>query len=97
MRLHAHVEPDRRVERGQLVDEQVLQLGAEVLRVLVGGEAGTRVGRPLVDGAKVVGTITDQGKARKITVFKLKRRKNYRRKAGHRQPYTEIRVEAIEG
>ena len=52
-----------------------------------GGEASLRVGTPLVDGAKVVGTITDQGRGPKIVVFKLKRRKNYRRKQGHRQSY----------
>jgi large subunit ribosomal protein L21 len=68
---------------------------AEVL--LVGGEGDTRVGQPVVAGARVVGTITAQGRGRKITIFKQKRRKNYRRKQGHRQEYTELRVEAIEG
>jgi large subunit ribosomal protein L21 len=51
---------------------------------------------PLVEGAKVVGTITAQGRGEKITIFKMKRRKGYRRKAGHRQSYTEVRVEGIE-
>ena len=64
--------------------------------LLVGGEGETRVGTPLVEGVKIVGTITDQGRAPKITVFKMKRRKGYRRKMGHRQDYTEIRVDAIE-
>ena len=64
--------------------------------LLTGGDA-VQVGRPLVAGAKVVGTITAQGRGEKITVFKLKRRKNYRRKQGHRQSYTEIRVDKIEG
>jgi large subunit ribosomal protein L21 len=68
---------------------------AEVL--LVGGEGDTRVGRPLVDGAKVMGKITAQGRGPKIIVWKQKRRKNYRRKQGHRQDYTEITVESIEG
>ncbi|HEX2483672.1 MAG TPA: 50S ribosomal protein L21 [Myxococcota bacterium] len=68
---------------------------AEVL--LIGGEGATRVGQPVVAGAKVVGTITAQGRGPKITIFKQKRRKNYRRKQGHRQEYTELRVEAIEG
>ena len=67
---------------------------SEVL--FVGGEDDARIGTPLVDGAKVVGTITDQGRAEKITIFKMKRRKGYRRKAGHRQSYTEVRVEGIE-
>jgi len=65
--------------------------------LLVGGEGDTRVGAPLVDGAKVVGTITAQGRGPKITVFKMKRRKGYRRKQGHRQNFTEIRVDKIEG
>ena len=64
--------------------------------LLVGGEGETRVGTPLVEGVKVVGTITDQGRGPKIVVFKMKRRKGYRRKMGHRQDYTEIRVDAIE-
>ena len=68
---------------------------AEVL--LVGGEGETRVGQPLVDGAKVVGKITAQGRGPKIIVWKQKRRKNYRRKQGHRQDFTEITVESIQG
>lgn len=65
--------------------------------VLVGGEGTPRIGRPLVADTFVRGTITAQARAPKITVFKMKRRKNYRRKQGHRQPYTEVRIEAIEG
>jgi large subunit ribosomal protein L21 len=68
---------------------------SEVL--LVGEDGGPRVGTPLVEGAKVVGTITAQDRADKITVFKMKRRKGYRRKQGHRQSYTELRVDRIEG
>ena len=55
------------------------------------------MGTPLVDGARVRGTITAQGRGEKITVFKMKRRKGYRRKTGHRQAYTELRIDAIEG
>ena len=65
--------------------------------LLVGGEGEARVGTPLLDGVKVVGTITAQERGPKITVFKMKRRKGYRRKAGHRQAYTEVRVDQIEG
>jgi large subunit ribosomal protein L21 len=68
---------------------------SEVL--LVGNEGEPRIGTPLVEDAKVVGTITAQARGPKITVFKTKRRKGYRRKRGHRQAYTEIRVEKIEG
>ncbi|MGH0031537.1 MAG: 50S ribosomal protein L21 [Myxococcota bacterium] len=65
--------------------------------LLVGGEGEARVGRPLVEGAKAVGTITQQGLGEKITIFKMKRRKGYRRKAGHRQCFTEVLVDRIEG
>jgi large subunit ribosomal protein L21 len=68
---------------------------SEVL--LVGDDGEPRVGTPLVAGAKVIGTITAQDRADKITVFKMKRRKGYRRKTGHRQAYTELRVDKIEG
>ncbi len=65
--------------------------------LLLGGEGDPRIGTPLVEGAKVVGTIIDQARGPKLTIFKMKRRKGYRRKAGHRQPYTEIRVDRVEG
>jgi len=56
-----------------------------------------RVGTPLVPGAAALGTITAQDRGPKLVIFKMKRRKGYRRKTGHRQPYTEIRVDEIEG
>ena len=65
--------------------------------LLIGGDADVKVGTPKVEGAKVVGTITAQGRHPKIRVFKMKRRKGYRRTAGHRQSYTEILVDRIEG
>ena len=83
-----------RVERIQGAVGDTLEL-AEVL--MVGDEGEPRIGAPLVDGAKVVVTITAQARGKKITVFKMKRRKGYRRKTGHRQEFTELRVERIEG
>lgn len=53
------------------------------------------VGTPVVSGAKVTATVTKQGKAKKIYVFKMKRKKNERSKKGHRQPYTKITIESI--
>jgi large subunit ribosomal protein L21 len=67
---------------------------AEVL--LIAGEDAARIGTPLVEGARAVGTITAQERGPKLTIFKMKRRKGYRRKTGHRQAYTEIRVDRIE-
>lgn len=65
--------------------------------LMIGGEGKERIGAPLVSGAKVVGTITAQGRGDKITVFRMKRRSGNRHKTGHRQSYTEVRVERIEG
>jgi large subunit ribosomal protein L21 len=65
--------------------------------LLVGGDEGARIGTPLVEGAKVMATIAAQGRGPKLVIFKMKRRKGYRRKRGHRQSYTEIRVDGIEG
>ncbi len=58
------------------------------------GEA-VQVGTPMVEGAKVKAEVLGHGRDRKIIVFKRKRRKNYRRKQGHRQGFTEIRVDEI--
>lgn len=66
----------------------------EVLAVSKDGEL--KVGAPVVEGAKVVAKVLAQGKAKKVVVFKYKRKKDYRRKNGHRQPYTKIVIEKIE-
>jgi large subunit ribosomal protein L21 len=71
----------------QVVFDQVLMLG--------GGEEA-RVGDPLVQGARVVGTILEQTRGEKLIVFKYKKRKMYRRKTGHRQPVTRVKVNSIE-
>ena len=56
---------------------------------------GDKVGTPLVEGAKVTGTIEKQGKGKKIIVFKMKAKKNYRKKQGHRQAYTKVVINKI--
>lgn len=58
--------------------------------------AGDKVGTPLVDGAKVTGTIEKQGRGKKIIVFKYKAKKNYHKKQGHRQSYTKVVINTIE-
>jgi len=63
--------------------------------LLVGGGDSTSVGTPIVKGAKVKAQIVAHGRAQKLIVFKMRRRKNYRRKAGHRQPYTQIKITGI--
>ena len=62
--------------------------------ILVGGEE-TKVGAPYVEGATVSAKVEKQGRAKKITVYKYKAKKNYRRKQGHRQPYTKVTIEKI--
>lgn len=53
------------------------------------------VGSPTVEGAKVTATVVGHGKSDKVIVYKYKRRKYYRRKRGHRQPYTEVKISEI--
>lgn len=62
--------------------------------VVADGENIT-VGAPAVSGATVTAKVEKQGKAKKIYVFKMKRKKNYRRKKGHRQPFTKVTIEKI--
>jgi large subunit ribosomal protein L21 len=65
--------------------------------LLIGGEGDLRIGRPTVDGAVVTGKITAQARGPKLRIFKMKRRTGYRRKYGHRQSYTEVLVDEIQG
>ena len=62
--------------------------------VFVGGE-DTKIGSPLVEGATVVGTVEKQGREKKVTTFRYKRRKDSHRKQGPRQPHTKVMIEAI--
>ena len=66
----------------------------EVLTVVNDGDV--KVGAPLVNGAKVTGTVLEHGKGKKILVFKYKAKSNYRRRQGHRQPFTKVRIESIQ-
>jgi large subunit ribosomal protein L21 len=59
-------------------------------------EGAVQIGKPLVSGARVTARVLQQGKAKKILVFKKKRRKNYRRHRGHRQFFTDVHVTGIE-
>lgn len=67
-------------------------------RVLaVSGGEGLKAGEPFVAGATVTGKVEKHGKGKKIIVFKYKPKKNYRRKQGHRQPFTKVIIEKIQG
>jgi len=62
----------------------------------VGEGAEFKVGLPLVEGAKVTGTVVKNGKGPKIRIFKYKHKTNYRRRQGHRQPFTKVKIDKIE-
>jgi len=89
-----------RVEPGALLRVERIEgeVGAAVefgdVLLAASGDA-VRIGKPLVEGARVRGEIVEQGRSRKILIFKKKRRKNYRRRRGHRQCITTVRVTEI--
>ena len=90
-----------KVETGEVLRVEKLpgDIGSPITfdRVLMVSDGETvRVGTPVVGDAAVQGHIVEQGKSKKIIVFKYKRRKRYRRKQGHRQPYTAIKIDTIE-
>jgi large subunit ribosomal protein L21 len=79
--------PSLDIEPGESVTFEEVLLGAN--------DGDIKVGAPLLGGAAVTADVVKHGKGEKIIVFKFKRRKNYRRKQGHRQKYTEVRVREI--
>jgi large subunit ribosomal protein L21 len=88
-----------RVEAGQeIYVEKLTGEAGDVItfdKVLFVGGDNSKVGVPFVEGATVTAKFVKTGKAKKITVFKYKAKKNYRKKQGHRQPYTKLTVDAI--
>ncbi len=73
-----------RVSEGTVVRVEKLDAGADI-----------KVGKPYVEGSKVVATVQSHGKGDKVRIVKFRRRKHYLRQKGHRQPYTEIKVTGI--
>jgi large subunit ribosomal protein L21 len=91
-----------RVKSGEQLKVELLaaEVGATVSfdRVLMLGEGdGVRVGAPFLDGAAVKATVLAQGRGEKIRIFKLRRRKHFAKTQGHRQGYTEVRIDEIVG
>jgi large subunit ribosomal protein L21 len=79
--------------------DKTLEKGAEVVFnevCLIGGDS-PKVGTPLVAGATVVGEVLEMVKGPKLEIGKFKRRKNYRRRAGHRAQYTQVQIKEIRG
>lgn len=92
----------QRVEEGEILRLEKLAAGPgetvtfdRVLLIAQGDDI--KVGTPFVDGGEVTAEVVGEGRGEKITVIKFKRRKNYHRKQGHRQSYTEVRVTGIRG
>jgi large subunit ribosomal protein L21 len=90
-----------KAEKGSLLQVDKIEgetgdkLEFETVLMLSGDDV--KVGTPYVDGAKVMVTLEDQTKGKKVRIFKYKRRKNYSLRKGHRQKYTTVRVEDIIG
>ena len=88
-----------RVSQGETIyiDKVNLEDGAAISvdALLVENEGEVKVGSPVVEGAKVEGKVVAQVKGEKIRIYKYKSKKNYHRRAGHRQPYTKVEITAI--
>ncbi len=90
-----------RVETGQTIRVEKLEgdpgKKVEIADVLLVADGeNVAIGRPLVAGARVRAEIVKQGKERRLVIFNYRRRKRYRRKQGHRQPFTALKITAIE-
>ena len=91
-----------RVESGKPVRVETLlaDVGAAVAFeevLLVGNGDQVKVGAPLISGAKVKATVVSHGRGDKVKIFKMRRRKHYQKSQGHRQNYTEVRIDEING
>jgi large subunit ribosomal protein L21 len=91
-----------RVAPGEKVKVELLSadVGSKVVLgevLMVGDGDAVRVGRPTVDGASVSATVLGHGRGDKVTIFKMRRRKNYRKHQGHRQGFTEVAIDSIDG
>ena len=89
-----------KVEKGEVVFFEKLNAeeGKKVTFenvVLLSDNGKVQVGNPYVKGVKVEGKVVGHGKGKKIIVFKMKPKKNYRRKQGHRQPYTKVEITSV--
>lgn len=90
-----------RVQEGDTlrIEKIAGEVGADVAFdqvLMVSDGDDVKIGQPVLENAVVNGTIVEQGKGRKILVFKYKRRKRYRRKQGHRQLFTAVKISAIQ-
>ena len=89
-----------RVSEGDVISVEKLNAEAGSTVVLdevlvIGGENETVVGKPFIEGAAVSAEVVENGKGKKVIIFKYKAKKDYRRKQGHRQPYTKLQIKSI--
>jgi large subunit ribosomal protein L21 len=80
------------------IEQIPAEVGAEIIidQVLMAGEGeAVKIGTPMLAGASVKATVLSQGRHDKVTIFKMRRRKHYQKHQGHRQNYTEIRIDLI--
>ena len=89
-----------KVSEGEIlrVEKIDAEIGAEIKLdkvMMVQTDDKTMIGSPYVDNASVTAEVVEQGKSKKIIIFKYKRKKNYQRKKGHRQQYTALKIKAI--
>ncbi|EFH93079.1 MAG: 50S ribosomal protein L21 [Finegoldia magna] len=89
-----------KVSEGDVIKVEKIEAEAgdkiEFDQVLMVAGDDVKVGSPVVEGAKVQAEVLDQKKDKKIVIFKFKAKKNYRKKKGHRQPYTLVKIEKID-
>ena len=92
-------QPDSLIVTREFAGRNGLKTGAKLSfdEVLLGSDGtSVRAGTPMIPGAKVTAEVLRHGKEKKIIVFKMKRRKGYARKQGHRQGFTEIKIDSVE-
>ena len=90
------VAPGEKLRGEQLTADVGAEVGLD--QVLMVGEGDSiRVGQPIVTGATVKATVVGHGRGDKVTIFKMRRRKHYQKHQGHRQGYTELKIESIVG
>ena len=82
------------------VEQIPAEVGAQIVLdqvLLVGDESSVRLGRPIVAGATVTATVLGHGRGDKVKIFKMRRRKHYQKHQGHRQGFTELKIDGIVG
>ena len=91
-----------RVEPGEVLQLEKLDIAegetVDFENVMINGEGDKgQIGTPYVEGGKVTAEVVGHGRGKKISIIKMRRRKHYRRQAGHRQSYTEVKIKEISG